>query len=194
MQELRRWCRGVFVAGSDQAIGDVCQVNSFHFPRLLAKVPAESITGNLEQPCAKQCSIANLSSFEVDGKQHFLSQVFGQGQFATACPEKGDELRSKSVEQVSERIFVGSFQKLLRHRPFIQESSVCDRLAARRGRTIAPGLTEYTRAERELRYFRSGSFAADLISHENLLFGKAHALPKIWLGAKTNRCCCRVNV
>jgi hypothetical protein len=161
MPELKRWCCGLHVAGRDQAIGDACQVNSFYFPRLLAIVPAESITGNLEEPCAKQCSIANLSSFAVDGKQHFLSQVFGQGQFATACPEKGDELRSKSVEQVSERVFVGSFQKLLRHRPLIQESFVCDRLAAR----------------------QQGSFAPDLISHENI-FRKAHTLPKMSPGQR----------
>jgi hypothetical protein len=38
-----------------------------------------------------------------------------------------------------------------------------------RGRTIAPGLTEHTRAERKLGYFQSGSFAEDFVSHEKLL-------------------------
>jgi hypothetical protein len=36
-----------------------------------------------------------------------------------------------------------------------------------RGRTIAPGLTEHTRAERKLGYFQSGSFAEDFVSHES---------------------------
>jgi hypothetical protein len=38
-----------------------------------------------------------------------------------------------------------------------------------RGRTISPGLTEHTRAERELRYFQPGSFAEDFVSNENPL-------------------------
>src|SRR6202140_4722522 len=38
-----------------------------------------------------------------------------------------------------------------------------------RGRTVAPGLTEHTRAERELRYFQSSSFAEDFVSHETIL-------------------------
>src|SRR6266403_3628174 len=113
-----------------QAIRDLCQIQSFHFPRLLAIVAAESVTGNLEPPGTKECAISNLRSFAVNDQHYFLRQVFGQRQLTTARPEEGDELRCKCIKQVGKRIVVRDLQKHLSHCPFMEESLICDRLVA----------------------------------------------------------------
>src|SRR5207245_2146163 len=48
VQELECRSTGRLLAVGYQAIRDLCQVDSLHFPRLFAMVTAESITGNLE--------------------------------------------------------------------------------------------------------------------------------------------------
>src|SRR5580700_8471535 len=115
IEELERQCPGGIMAGGDQTLSDVGHVHSFHFPRLLTVVPAESVTRNLEQPGAKQLSVANLRSLTVNGEHHFLRQVLGQGQCATARPEECHDLWRKDLKQVTERVFARNLQKFLRH-------------------------------------------------------------------------------
>src|SRR5258706_556759 len=68
-------------------------------------MPAENVTGNSEKPRAKQGSISNLRSFAVDDQHHFLRQVFGPCQFATARAEERHQLRREDVEQLREGVF-----------------------------------------------------------------------------------------
>src|ERR1700686_2601315 len=130
MHELERRRRRRLVAGGNWAISDVREVDSVHFPRLPTIVAAESVAGDLEKPCTKQCAVANLRSLAVSRKHYFLCQVLRQGEVTTARTEEGNELRCKGSEQFSERILVRRLQKLLCHCLFTEGSFVCDRLVA----------------------------------------------------------------
>lgn len=117
--ELKARSVGRMVVASFQAIPHFRQINRFHLPRQFAIVSSKCVLGDSKQPDAEQSAVADLARFSINGKHHFLRQVFRYPKFATPHQEESDELWGEHFKERRERTIARIVQKLISYYAFL---------------------------------------------------------------------------